>query len=94
MDALDQLPTTGVQITVMIFGGLSLLILGGGLFLAGRRHHPTPLSDLSDLSDLSKTTTSRILTDLILSQQARQGFDRGAIGQPPKEGGEFEPPGR
>jgi len=94
MDALDQLPTTGVQITVMIFGGLSLLILGGGLFLAGRRHHPTPPSDLSDPSDPSKTTTSRILTDLILSQQARQGFDRGAIGQPPKEGGEFEPPGR
>ena len=88
MDGVDHLPITGVQITVMIFGGLSLLILGGGLFLAGRRHHKN-----NPGSDPSGTTTSRILTDLILSQQARQGFDRGAIGQALGEGGESKPPG-
>lgn len=88
MDALDHLPTTGVQISVMIFGGLALLILGGGLFLAARRQHHRPPEFAP-----SETTTSRILTDLILSQQARKGFDRGAIGQPPKEGGESRPPG-
>jgi len=86
MYAVDHLPTTGVQISVIIFGGLSLLILGGGLFLAARRRHGTPMSDPTE------TTTSRVLTELILSQRARKGFDRGAIGQPPGEGGEIEPP--
>ncbi len=90
MNALDQLPATGVHITIMIFGGLSLLILGGGLFLAGRHRHPTSMSDQFDPSE---TTTSRIVTDLILSQQGRRGFDRGAIGQASGEGGESEPPG-
>jgi LPXTG-motif cell wall-anchored protein len=33
----DELPKTGVKISMIAFGGLTLLILGGGLFLASRR---------------------------------------------------------
>ena len=32
----DQLPNTGVKLSMLVFGGLTLLILGGGAFLAGR----------------------------------------------------------
>lgn len=35
--AAEQLPQAGVKLSMMVFGGLTLLILGGGLFLAGRR---------------------------------------------------------
>lgn len=33
----DQLPNTGVKLSMWIFGGLTLLILGGAALLAGRR---------------------------------------------------------
>lgn len=32
-----QLPHAGVKLSMIVFGGLSLLILGGGLFMTGRR---------------------------------------------------------
>lgn len=76
---VDQLPNTGVQISVMVFGGLTLLILGGGVFLASRRHRPPP-------------PTPRALTDLLLAQKARKGFGGDTIGQTEQEGGESGPP--
>lgn len=79
--AVDHLPNTGVQISVIVFGGLTLLILGGGLFLAGRRHHrPSP------------PPSPRIRTDLILAQKAQRGFAGDTIGQADSEGGESGPP--
>lgn len=80
---VDRLPDTGVQISVMVFGGLTLLIFGGGLFLAGRRHRRNP----------PPPPTSRVLTDLIFAQRAREGFGARPIGQPKEEeGGGSAPP--
>lgn len=38
--AFDVLPVTGVKISMVVFGGLTLLILGTGAFLASHRKRP------------------------------------------------------
>ena len=79
--AADHLPDGAVQISVIVFGALALLFLGGGVFLARRRQHRTP------------PDSSSLFTDLILAERTHRGFDGEPIGQPDVEGGEPKPPG-
>jgi LPXTG-motif cell wall-anchored protein len=86
-DAVDKLPATGVEISVLVFGGLTLLIFGLGLFLTSRRYrrHRRHLRP-------SPTARPPVLTGLILAEKTRKGFDGGATGQTGVEGGESGPP--
>jgi hypothetical protein len=79
-DAADHLPDAAVQISVVVFGALTLLFLCGGVFLARRRHHRTPPSPPS------------FLADMILAERIQRGFDGDPIGQAVEEGGESGPP--